>query len=287
MNRLINYLTSSLNIKDTTKCAVIYARCSTIKQNNDIGQSLHTQIAECMNYCNDNNLEISEVINEVVPAHNYKKQSYYNILDKYKNTNIIIADPSRLSRSVSDASMFLAECKKRNIIIHSVRDNLICDSLQNTKKFIDMIFDAMIESSVISKRVKSSINIRKKMGSHIGKASFGYNITHVIDSTNGMKLRKLVENKEEQNIIKVILLLYYGCNVSDFYNMFEKISDNDTKLYDESEEFTIIYYGNFWPYAIASFLNEQGILLQGKQWKSSNISHIVNKYPSTKKLLLN
>jgi DNA invertase Pin-like site-specific DNA recombinase len=286
MNRLINFITSQFSIKDTTKCAVIYARCSTSKQNNELGQSLHTQIGECMNYCNENGFEISEVISEIMPGHNYKKQSYYNILNKYKNTNLIIADPSRLSRNVSDATMFLTECKKRNITIHSVRDNLICDSLNNTKKFSDMIWNAVMESSVISKRVKSSINIRKMMGSHIGSAPYGYNITHVIDSTNGMKLRKLVENKEEQNIIKLILLLYYGCNVSDFYKMFEKVSDNQTKLYDGSEEFIIVYYGNFWPYAIASFLNEQGIQRQGKTWKSSNITSIVNKHPSTKKLLL-
>ena len=166
MNNLINMFNNS-TIAST---AVIYARCSTPAQNQDKGTSLYTQVAECMNYCSIHNFEITEVISEVVSGHDSSKQSYNNILAKYKNTHVIISDPSRLSRNIADAVKFLDICNKMKIVVHSVRDNIVCNSPYNNRNFTNLIYDAMIESNTISKRIRSSINIRKMMVSHIGVA---------------------------------------------------------------------------------------------------------------------
>ena len=166
-------LFNQLNIIENRNKAIIYTRCSTKKQNEDNNMSLETQVCICNDYCIRNNMIVGEVIREVVGGHNIMKQfkmkqSLITMLDSYTNMNIIIADPSRLSRNVSNADMFLKECTKRNIILHFVRDNLTSNSYQDCKKILSIVYDATIESNVISKRITSSIKSRRLLGSHIG-----------------------------------------------------------------------------------------------------------------------
>ena len=285
----MNNITSMFNTSAIKETAVIYARCSTPSQNQNNGTSLHTQIAECMNYCKQNNFEITEVISEIVSGHNGNKQTYNTILEKYKNTNVIISDPSRLSRNIADAAKFLDNCNKIKNKVHSVRDKIICDSPHNNKLFTNLIYDAMIESNTISKRIRSSINIRRKMGSHIGMAPYGYNIKHVLDLNTGMKIRKLVENPVEMKIIKLINLMYYGCTSKQFYTALYNVdSDCIYKLEDNTGcPIDTIYYGNAWPFNIAAVLNECNIDYRDKNWKSSDIKNIVMRYPSKKLLYTN
>ena len=106
-------LFNQLNIIENRNKAIIYTRCSTKKQNEDNNMSLETQV--CNDYCIRNNMIVGEVIREVVGGHNIMKQfkmkqSLITMLDSYTNMNIIIADPSRLSRNVSNADMFLHLC---------------------------------------------------------------------------------------------------------------------------------------------------------------------------------
>jgi len=267
-------------IKDS---AVIYARCSTMKQNNEAGTSIHTQIAECMMYCNNNNYEILEVITEVISGHNSAKQSYNKVLEKYNNINFIVCDPSRLSRSACAANVFLDQCNKQKIVVHSVRDNLICNSLNNNKQFINLVFDAMIESNTISKRITNSINIRRQLGSYIGSTiPFGYKITKTMDKKTGLKLRKLVETSDEMDIIKLITSMYYGCKSSTFYKNLYKVDRNSTYKLEDMNQSPIdtLYYGNAQPKNIADVLNECNISCRDKNWNSNSIRKIVRKHQS-------
>ena len=285
MYKIMNNITSMFSSSAIKETAVIYARCSTLSQNQDKGTSLHTQTAECMNYCKQHNFEILEVISEVVSGHNGNKQTYNTILEKYKNTNVIISDPSRLSRNIVDATKFLDNCNKNKNKVHSVRDNIVCDSPYNSKLFTNLIYDAMIESNTISKRIRSSINIRRKMGSHIGMAPYGYNIKHVIDLNTGMKMRKLVENPNEMKIIKLINLMYYGSTSKQFYTALYNVDSDCTYKLEDNNGFPIdiIYYGNVWPFNIAAVLNECNIDYRDKKWNSNLIKNIVRRYPNSKK----
>jgi len=272
------------NIVDLSNKAIIYARCSTKKQNEDMNQSLETQVSICIDYCKRNNMKVHEIVKEVVSGHDYKKQSYYNILDRVSNTNIIIADPSRLSRNVGSADTFINKCNKMNITIHSVRDNIISDSHVNCKKILNLVYDAFVESSIISKRVSTAMKIRKQMGSHIGKPPYGYDIEHIKDKTTGMKLRKLKGNKIEQSIIQLINFLYYGCNISTLkkHCLYKNIMN--CKYIQQFD--TIIYYGNLWACDIVKILNS--CMIEGRQpkWTTHNITKIVKKNIYCKKMLL-
>jgi DNA invertase Pin-like site-specific DNA recombinase len=282
MEKLISHI-QKLNLS-LIKNSVTYTRCSTPKQNTDNMHSLDTQKGICRLYSTMNNYKILEEISEIKSGHDSSKQSYLQILDKYSNINLIIADPSRLSRNVSHAQDFILECLKKNIIIHFVRDNLILNSLQDCKRAINSIYDAFIESSVMSKRITSAIQIRKKLGSHLGQIPFGYQPDIIIDKKTSIKIRKLKKNILEQNIIKIICQMYYGTpnGINSFYKLLNLCTNKHIKIVFSSEHdnsiFTTIYYGNINCIDIMNFLNENNILNRGKYWKKTMISTIIKKY---------
>ena len=283
MDNVINMLQHT-NIHDLSNKAIIYARCSTKKQNEDMNQSLETQVSICMDYCKKNKLEVYHIVREVVGGHNHLKQSYNNILEHASNTNIIIADPSRLSRNVGSADNFIKKCNELHITIHSVRDQIISDSHNNCKKILNLVYDAFTESTIISKRVSSAMKIRKQMGSHLGKPTYGYKIEHVIDNKTGMKLRKLKENNEEQQVIKLINLLYGGCSPSVLskHPLYKKIMKDDHIFDFDGYK---IYYGNLWPSDIKDILNRCNVKGRKTKWTSLDIMRIVKKHVCKKMFL--
>jgi len=282
MNKLISSI-QNIKLSNNILNAVLYGRCSTPSQNTDKQKSLETQIGIGRMYCTMNNFTIIEEISEVVSGHNSSKQSYLQILDRYSSINLIIADPSRLSRNVSNAQDFIVECLKKNIIIHFIRDNLILDSLHDCKRAINSIYDAFIESSIMSKRISSAIRIRRQLGSHIGKIPFGYTAEHTIDKKTGIRIRKIKENNKEQIIIKIICSMFYGTKngMASFYKMLHSISKNTTLNFVSGETFSTIYYGNINLESIMHFLNENNILNRDEYWKKSSLSFIVRKYKDT------
>ena len=286
MNMNSNTSTSDIaNLLDNTSIidnAIIYARCSTKSQNQNKNTSLSTQIAECNRYCNDHNYNVIKIINEIVGGHDKNKQTYNSILDNYSNANIIICDPSRLSRNICDAINFLTECIKRKLKIHFVRDNLICTTIYDCKQFANLIFDAMTESQTISKRIRHSITIRKRMGSHIGKPSYGFSIKTKLDVESGINIRKMIKNSTEMNYIKLIQTLYFGGNINNIYNNLHIVFPNGIDEYKLTEmdgtPFTEVYWGNLCLSDIATLLNENDGTNRGKRWTSSAIKQIVTKH---------
>ena len=287
MNKLIFNMNSNstdiANLLDNTSIdenAIIYARCSTKSQNQNKNTSLSTQIAECNRYCNDHNFNVIKIINEIVGGHDKNKQTYSSILDNYSNANIIICDPSRLSRNINNAINFLTDCIKQKLKIHFIRDNLICTTIYDCKQFANLIFDAMTESHTISKRIRHSITIRKRMGSHIGKPSYGFSIKKELDVESGINIRKIIKNSTEMNYIKLIQKLYFGGNINNIYNNLNKVFPNILyKLTDiDGTPVTELYWGNLWPLDIATLLNDNDGTNRGKQWTPSAIKQIVTKH---------
>jgi DNA invertase Pin-like site-specific DNA recombinase len=282
----IDQLSQRINrtqLNDPTKCALIYVRCSTPKQNTDHHQSLSTQEGICRQYASRLNLNCIKVIRDIIPGHDGNLQSYKQILESYSNTHLIIADPSRLTRNVSDANNFLLECDKLNITIHFARDNYQSDSLHDKKRIINSVCDAYIESKVLSKRIKSAISLRKELGSHIGKPPYGYMIIYQIDLPTRIRLRKLEPHVYEQKVIDLIMKLYYGSSINNFYKTFRSITKNKTfKLLDSNNiEFNNIYYGNITPKDIVNILNDNSIKYREKIWNHMQISRIISKHSAT------
>ena len=272
-------LANSTNKKKLPIDAIIYARCSTARQNLDNFQSLSNQVVMCIDYCKDQNLNTINIIKEIHNGHNMSELKISEIPQTYSNINIIIADPSRMSRNVSDANDFIIQCNKKNIILHFVRDDLVLDSHKEYKKVIDLVCDAYHESQLMSKRLKTTFDMKKKHGSHIGSASYGFKINEIIDPKIHLKIRKLVPNKSEQDVIDIINRLYFGSDIKDFNKIFQRVSQNKKFVLKDTNNnaFDTIYYGNITYNDIADLLNENNILKRNIVWTSKSISNILSK----------
>jgi hypothetical protein len=160
-----------------------------------------------------------------------------------------------------------------------VRDNLKVNTDENYKKVIGLVFDAFAESKLMSKRLKTTMELRKKYGSHIGQPKFGQKIKTEIDKKVGLKIRKLVPDENEQKIIEIINRLYFGSDINDFYDVFRTISKNKKFILKDlnDEPFDAIYYGNLTNSNIADFLNENGIYKRDYEWTTKSVSSILSE----------
>jgi DNA invertase Pin-like site-specific DNA recombinase len=269
----------SNNAIKTSNNAIIYARCSTARQNSDNLQSLTNQVVLCIDYCIQNKLNVIDTIREIHNGHDMSKLKINSIPDIHSNINIIIADPSRMSRNVSDANNFIIQCKKNNIKLHFARDNLVTDNNEHYKKVINLVCDAYYESQLLSKRLKTTFDMKKRHGSHIGSTSYGFKINEIIDPKINLKIRKLVPDKLEQDVIEIINRLYFGSDIKDFNNIFKKVSKNKSFVLKDTNnnKFDAIYYGNITYKDIADLLNENNIYKRNTLWTPKSISNILLK----------
>lgn len=272
--KLNNSNISISNIKnaDYSKSAIIYSRCSTAKQNMNDHQTLLIQTMQGIEYCNKKNFNIISILKDIHHGHDISKLSVNSIPDTYHNINIIIVDPSRLSRNISDANNFMLKCAKNNVKIHFVRDNLISTSNIDYKNILSSVHDAFIETQTLSKRIKASIETRKEHGSYIGKPPFGYDVCYD-NNKSYIKIRKLIENVKEQKIIELINKLYDGSDINSFHKLFRELSNDKKFILKDSNNnsFTEILYGNISANSIAQLLNEYNILNRNNEWSSSSI----------------
>jgi len=275
--RKIDECNDKITLKNNS--AIIYARCSSKKQDTDHHQSLLCQISKCLEYCSNMKFDVKCIIKDIKPGHELHKLSIFNILNQYENCNIIIVDPSRLSRSVSQANDFIIKCLENKIKIHFVNDKLVTDSNYDYCKIIKSVAEAYTETKTLSKRLKTCFDVKRKLGSHFGKPQFGYNIEYVNDNKTGINIRKLIVNHLEQDIITIIKYLYYGIDIKTFNSLFQKvINDKKFKLkYDNGENVEEIEYGNFSSSEISNFLNEHNILNRNNLWSANSVLNIINK----------
>jgi len=260
--------------------AIIYARCSTPAQNNNQQQSLQTQISMCIDYCHEYDLNIIKVIKDICHGHNIDKLQISSIPDEYSDTSIVIADPSRMSRNIANTMNFIEKCNKKNIILHFVRDDLTTDSNQDIKKVINLTCDAYIETQTLSKRLRTAFETKKNNGSILGRIQFGMESYTEMNQSNQIMIRKIRPNHMEQQIIKLINMLYFGCHdMSFFYNVFQSITKNTKYILTDSNQeiFAQIYYGNFTKKTIMEFLNENFILNRNNKWTVTMVDNILNK----------
>jgi DNA invertase Pin-like site-specific DNA recombinase len=253
--------------------AIIYCRSSTKEQNNFNHCSLDTQTFNCRNYCNQNNLNIINMSTEICRATStINQKELLQIIDKFKNINLIIYDASRFSRNILEGIILLNKCKEKNIIIHNVKDNYSTEKHQGYCNFIDGIKNGETESRLISDRIKSSIKYRKSLGANFGRPPFGFKS----ERFNGIV--KFVKDEIEIEIINFARNLYYGCTLIEANKQMMKITGNNIQTLF-TEKCKKIEYGNFTFTMIAEFFNEHGIKNRTHVWTGSSISMIVNTDP--------
>jgi DNA invertase Pin-like site-specific DNA recombinase len=275
---LLNDTINNLSLSNDKK-GIIYTRCSTVKQLNDNNTSLETQLAICLDYCSTNKISVIDIRKDIIPGHDINKLNLNDIPNNFTNINIIFADPSRLSRNVSDADTFLKNCAEKNIILHFARDNLTSNILHDRRNIIGLIHDAYTETQIMSKRIKTSIEVRKRKGSFIGNPQFGNKIVKLSNEMIPFSIRKSIEDNNEQQIIEIIKGLYYGTNELKFVEQLIKTlgSDSNYKLkWNDEKTINNIYYGNITMSSIVDCLNENNIFKRGKEWTIYSLQTVIN-----------
>jgi DNA invertase Pin-like site-specific DNA recombinase len=248
--------------------AIIYARCSSKYQTINNYQSLDNQIILCSKYCIENNINIIDNITDIIPGHNFQLSQLYDVINTKNYINIIMADPSRLTRDVNQCDNILDKCKKNNILLHFVRYNLISNNLNDIKLIKLCIQNAYIETQVLSVRVKSIINLKKSYGSYFGKVPFGYQKYSYIDKTTKLKINKIKKDNYEQNIINIIKKLYYGFKYDNINKLFNKVIKKNIKK---------IKVNKLSIDKIIELLNNYNILNRNKKWTYNSVKYIIYK----------
>lgn len=257
-------------INDTN--AIIYCRVST--KNQTFGTSIESQKTYCQDYCSQNNLNIKSIIIEYKSAKSMNTQKQLNIfIGSNKNINLVVCEPTRLSRNLKDFIQFNDNCNKQNIKVHCVNDCLVSSNNLDFKEILSRIVDGETESKNISIRVKRSINYRKLKGTY--KSSIPtYGIKHI--KSNG-KIQT-VPNTEERKIIDLIQKLYWGSEIKLINKLLVEITGTNQQLYyitNPEESVEKIEYGNMRLVDIVNFLNSIPITRRNKKWNSNTISQMV------------
>jgi DNA invertase Pin-like site-specific DNA recombinase len=279
----LDNLLQNMKTTDTSKDAIIYIRCSTKKQNEDNLHGYSTQLGLCKEYAEKNNFNVTEVLYDTIPGHNISKMKINNILqdNTYSNMNIIVADPSRLSRSPSEGTCFVMKCLDKKIICHSARHNISTNNNPELKLFLSYILDAYTESQIFISRMKSMIYLKKKNGSYIGVPPYGYHLVKCINAPSEYQISVKKLDKHEQDIIKLIALLAFGSYLEPLYVLLRELSNNiNAKLYycNEKQEIEFenkICYGYLREPDIADILNNFNILKRNKLWTKYSVSRII------------
>ena len=275
----LNISNSNKRKLENNQSAIIYTRCSSKMQTMNNSQSLQSQTSLCIDYCVQNDIKINDIVQDIYNGHDISKLKINSILANNSDILLVVAEPSRISRNVSNFMDCLTSSAKKNIIIHCVRDNLVSDTSTDVKKMLNLAYDSYIETQTLSKRLRSTFSTKKKYGSKLGRIPFG-NTASYTTNEHLVKIRKFEPNETEQNIIKLINIMYFGCkNINEFYILFNNlVSNNEYKLKDSTNtELKQIFYGNFTMKTIAYFLNENNILNRNKQWTSISVNCILDK----------
>jgi DNA invertase Pin-like site-specific DNA recombinase len=284
INMLTNEI-SNFNINVTSVNAVIYSRVSSKSQ----ADSLPVQKQVLTNYCITNNFKIVESVEDVQSAFkNPELLSINDIVDRYNNINIIIKAPCRMMRDIEMGSRLIKNCIKKNILIHVVDHNFICNSTLNAKRLLCGMYDAMNESETLSKRLKSHNLVKKNMGAYFGTIPYGMeSYMEIVNNVPIRKIRNLPLDHIESKIIDLIDMMYCGTVSDKFYSLFNSLHSFPDKLGGDKFKFTDYknkeYNDNdfakgFTISTIVNLLNDWKILKNNKEWSIDMLNNVIDRH---------
>lgn len=269
-NICVDDLMQNIDINKSS-VAVIYARVST--KNQVYGDSLHLQLQECKKYCEENNLLVVKKVQEICSARDMNKlKNLLEIINNYKDVNLVIFEPTRFSRNPKDYHNILPYLIEKNIVLHFVQGKLVSDNNNHKKIISSLIIDGQIESENLSRRIKTSIKFRKLNDVFCPSVSrYGYSYCKISKKQN--------INPTENLVCELIKKLYYGGSAESINKLLILITGNpEHKIYDyknESVKVLQVQYGNLSINDVKEFLNYAQIYKRGKPWTNYSVKRIL------------
>jgi DNA invertase Pin-like site-specific DNA recombinase len=200
------------NREKTQKKVVGYLRVSTISQD------LEKNKADILTYANDHRLGNVEFVEDVVSGKvSWKVRKIKEVIDSLsKDDWLIVAELSRLGRSMLEIMEIIGEAKRKEINIHAIKNNWTLNGTIESKILL-MVFSmaSEIERDLISARTTEALRVRKAMGVKLGRPK-------------GAGKSKLDQHKEEivallrDGVPKTKVAKKYGTSVVNLYNWLAK-----------------------------------------------------------------
>lgn len=144
----------------------IYTRVSTDSQENE-NQGLGVS-----DYANKHDLVISSTVSDVASGSiNWRERKLGNIVKtSHPGDIILVAEISRIQRSVIGVLDFLQAAAERGLIVHIIKSNLIMDGSIQSKIIATVLgLAAEIEREFIRERTTEALRRRRELGLPMGR----------------------------------------------------------------------------------------------------------------------
>lgn len=221
------------------KKAVGYVRVSTSEQVLE-GISLDNQKAKIKGYCDLNDLELLEIIEDAGKSgKNLSRDGIDTILWKIKKKEIdavVVYKLDRLSRNVIDTLTLIETIEKAGITFHSLNEKIDTSTAMG-RFFLNITASlAQMERDLISERTKDALQMKIANNERAGQVPFGWRL-----AKDG---NTLIPHEGEQEVIKAI-----------------------TRLRSQGLSYR----------AICEALYRAGYIPQGKYWHPQTVKNILKK----------
>jgi len=181
-------------------------------------QDLEKNKADILTYANDHKLGNVEFVEEIVSGKvSWRKRKIKDVIDSLgKDDWLIVAELSRLGRSMLEIMEIISEAKRKEINIHAVKNNWTLNGSIESKILL-MVFSmaSEIERDLISARTTEALRVRKASGVKLGRPK-------------GPGKSKLDQHKEEivallrDGVPKKKVARKYDTSIVNLYNWIAK-----------------------------------------------------------------
>jgi len=201
-----------------------YLRVSTVNQD------LEKNKADILKYANGKKLGNVDFVEEIISGKvSWKKRKIKDVIDSLKKDDwLIVAELSRLGRSMLEIMEIISEAKQKEINIFAIKNNWTLNGSIESKILL-MVFSmaSEIERDLISARTTEALRVRKASGMKLGRPK-------------GKGKSKLDKHTEEivallrDGVPKKKVARRYDTSIVNLYNWIAK-NDLDVKIRESGE----------------------------------------------------
>ena len=201
-----------LKKKPGRKKVIGYLRVSTGSQD------LEKNKADILKYANSQKLGNVDFVEEVVSGKvSWKKRKIKEVIDSLdKDDWLIVAELSRLGRSMLEVVEIISELKRKEVNIHAIKNNWTLNgSIESKILLMAFSMASEIERDLLSARTKEALRVRKASGVKLGRPK-------------GPGKSKLDEHKDEivallrDGVPKKRVAKKYSTSIVNLYNWISK-----------------------------------------------------------------
>lgn len=257
------------------KDAIIICRISKFGDTKSV--SLDSQEHEIKKFVTKNNIKIYTTFKTVGSAFKKPQNELKSLLRSCKNKNIIVYEPSRLTRNTDNFYSICSICKRQKHVITVLNLNRTFwienpSNLSDLSKYIKIAENESIE---LGKRISRSIQYKKSK-----ELEWGYSLDD--------KGYKIINDREVKTSKLIKLLSTAKSSITEIKNLISELSTNKdiepfeiVEYTDSSKTRYNILKTDFLPDAmtyqnIVETFNIYGIYKRNNKWKTIDISNILN-----------